>query len=464
MAPTVSFQRILNVLATLKKAGVIAYPKGTQSRDVLAWDQTLDHPGYGLTPQMLVNVQREAEAGYPRRQCNLIDDLLKRDSHARSLFDRREQAVAGKPVTIHAGGASDIEKQVARVMRFALVQPGVGLRAAVKHLMRYNRYGWAAVEIDWGLLTFEGRLWVVPVKLTPVASRRFRIVTPAIRQMLAGRGIAAEVDELRLYRDPSSPWGDALIPGKWIVMKVEDIDVARGGLGVNMAWNCLGKGLSYRDWLVLSEKYGMPLPLAKYKTQDGHADDKAIDTAEEIVKNIGNDGGAVIPDTITLEIIKAFDGLDGSKMQGSLIAYCNSENSKLVNGSTLSNDNSGGGGASYALGAVHDGVRWEAVTYDAANLEGAIGEQMFAPFLGFNGIVANDNEAVAPPKFVVQVVQDLTPSTQIQIAEIMVNKLGIKISVDQLRGITGYREPTDDDDVVPGMPDPQPIEEVEDAA
>jgi phage gp29-like protein len=53
------------------------------------------------------------------------------------------------------------------------------------------------------------------------------------------------------------------------------------------------------------------------------------------------------------------------------ISHCNAEMSKLVNGSTLTNDSTGSGGASYALGSVHDGVRLEAVQYDAETTSAA---------------------------------------------------------------------------------------------
>jgi phage gp29-like protein len=201
---------------------------------------------------------------------------------------------------------------------------------------------------------------------------------------------------------------------------------------------------------VLSEKYGIPIPITKYKTQGGEADDEAKRVAIEIVRRIGSDGGAAVPDTITLEFHKAFEGDGGGKMQGSLIAYCNRENSKLVNGSTLANDNGDSGGASYALGDIHDGVRWEAVVLDAVRLALAIQTQVYEPMMVYNGL----SGIAATPVHHIQVVRDLTPKALVDIANVLKNELGVPVSVEQLRAITGIREPSGPDDDAPGAPVP----------
>lgn len=447
MAPSVGMQRILNVLASLGAAGAIAFPKHVQARDMLTWESSLDHPGFGATPQSMLAAFREAEAGYPRRQCNLFDDFIEGDAHTRSLFEKREEAVAGKPSTIQAGAAGELDEQIARMLRFALGR--LPMLATYKHLLKFNRYGWACARIQWGFLEFEGRLWAAPVGFVNYASRRFRVVSPEMQRMLLARGEDVELDDLRLYTDPGRPWGDALDPREWLILRRDTVDLSRAALMRTGAWNCLGKKLSFADWIVLSQRYGLPVPIATYKTIDEHADDKAIDVAYEIVAKIGTDGGAAVPDTVKLELVKAFEG-DGAKMQGGLIAYCNRENSKLVNGSTLANDNGDSGGASYALGDIHDDVRWEAVVLDALCLQLGIGGQVFEPTMYFNGLVG----LAATPTLFIQVVRDLTPKSLVDIANVLKNELGIDVSIEQLRAITGMREPTSTGDAAPGAPAP----------
>src|SRR3569832_1951388 len=69
-------------------------------------------------------------------------------------------------------------------------------------------------------------------------------------------------------------------------------------------------------------------------------------------------------------------------MQYRLIGVCNNEMSKLVNGSTLRNDNQGAG--SYGLGDVHDSVAWDEVRDDGEMLSEAINLQVCRPFANYN--------------------------------------------------------------------------------
>ena len=68
------------------------------------------------------------------------------------------------------------------------------------------------------------------------------------------------------------------------------------------AWYALWKRYGTRDWVVYAEKFGIPLALVKY---DPALEDNAKDVALEIVENIGNDGGAAVPNGITVDVVQA---------------------------------------------------------------------------------------------------------------------------------------------------------------
>ena len=57
-------------------------PRGRAAREVQL-DRWVDHPGFGLSPQRLVQIFRSAEAGLPREQADLFDDLVESDAHLR---------------------------------------------------------------------------------------------------------------------------------------------------------------------------------------------------------------------------------------------------------------------------------------------------------------------------------------------------------------------------------------------
>lgn len=408
-------------------------PTGQDAHDLL-FDTYVDHPGHGVTIAGVVGIFREAEMGNPQRQCDLFDDLVEPDGHLASLFEKRNEAVSGKPWTIQAGGQGDEAELAAHVLRS--VFSGLPMIEVFQHLLTFNRYGYSAVEIDWTIRIIDGREWIVPSWFTIVRARRFRIGT-------GHNGEAA--DELRLYADIKRPRGDELRPYKWITIRQSgSVPLASAGLMRGCAFPAIGKRYGFRDWLIYSDKYGKPLPVASY---DETGDDEAKDTATEIIQNIGSDVGAVIPKSITVDF-KEPKNTDNSKTHGGLIAHCNAEMSKRVNGSTLANDNAGSGGASYALGAVHDSVRWEAVQYDAGRVETAFDTQVFTAFCVFNRINA------APPRMKIQVVRDLAPLTRAEVTDIYVNKLGGAVSKSQMAQELGYREPTDENDKLAGAPKP----------
>ena len=404
-------------------------PIGQDARDIRSFDALIDHPGYSITPGGILAVFRQAELGEPRQQCDLFDDLIEGDAHLRNLFEQREQAVSGKPWVVQAGGQGDDAELGARVMSAALRR--LPMLQVFLHLLSLNRYGYSAAEIDWGLMSFEGRVWIVPTWIANVPARRFKI--------------DINTDELRLYADSTRPAGDVLRPDKWIVMRRPG-RLARAGLMRTAAWPAMGKRLGFRDWVIYSQRFGLPMPIVQYDDEESPDDDE-IALAEEVVRRIGSDAGAVMPKSLQLEFYDATRGnQENSKAHGGLIGHCNSEMSKLVNGSTLSNDSANNTGASYALGNIHDGVRWDNVTFDAEALQEAFRTQVFEPFVRFNALGG------PTPLLKIQVVRELDPKTRIECADVLANKLGVKVSVTQLRQEAGFLEPLGEGDAAPGAP------------
>ena len=417
---------------------------GTQARS-LPRDASVDHPGYGCTPQRLVAIYRDAEAGRPEQQCELFDDVVETDAHLRNLFEQRTQAVSGKPRVFKPAGPGADDAAAATALTEALAP--LAMTEVLEHLLSFNRYGYACAEIAWDVRPIAGRPWIVPVGITCVPPRRF-VVVP-------------QTDELRLVNNPrlwASNDAEALWPGRWIVIKRGPIRVVRSGLMRTAAWLSLYKRFATRDWVVYAEKFGIPLPIVSYTESN---DDKAKNTALLIAENIGNDGAAVVPKGIDVELVDASRGSDSSSTHGGLITHCNRENSKLINGATLANDNGDSGGASYALGDVHASVRWEAVQYDAERLQEAVRTQIATPFCIYNGL-----DPLRPPQLVIQVVLDLDPKVRMEMAEKALAN-GIPLSLSQMRMETGFAAPLNEADTLkptapatpaatPGKPGPKP--------
>lgn len=417
-----------------------AAPSGQDARE-LPSDQYVGHPEYGIDPRTVVQIFMAAEQGDPTQQCDLIDGLVEGDCTLRSLFEQRAQAVAGKPYSVQAGGGQPGDALAARVLAEALRR--LPLVEFFEHQLAYNRHGWAATEIDWGVMIFEGRSYVVPVHLANVEPRRFKI--------------DVKRNELLLVTE-AKPRGEPLRPGKWVVTKRPG-RLARAGLMRTGAWAACYKRYGTRDWVVYAQRFGVPLVVIQYEdgVSGGATADKATRAlCETVAKNIGNDGAAVLPSSVKVEIKEAGRDGDSAAVHGGLIAYCNAELGKLVNGSTLTNDNSGGS-SSYALGAVHADVRWDNVQYDAARLAESFLTQIATPFVAFNGLAA------AAPLLHLQVVRDLAPEARARVAATWVNDLGGRASAQQLGEELGFRAPINEGDELGGRetaPSPAPIRKV----
>jgi phage gp29-like protein len=412
---------------------------GQQARE-LKYSYYQDHPGHGCTPQRVVAIYRDAECGFVTTQCDLFDDLVENDCTLRNLLDQRNQAVAGKQHGIQAGGPSAEDELVARVLAAAF--ESLQLIAFFEHQLGFNKYGWGATEVDWGEFEFEGRTWMVPVWLANVPARRFRIDT--------------RTDQLLLITDEKTE-GEPLKPGRWCVTRGRG-PLARAALMRSASWPALWKRFSTRDWVVYSEMFGIPLVQATYDDIDapggGATDVDSRGVAEDIVRKFGSSGGAVTPKSIEVKIHEAARTADSGGTHGGMIQFANAEMSKLINGSTLANDNAGSGGASYALGAVHDSVRWDNVVSDFRRLAEAVRTQIFVPFLRFNGLAGK----VKAPHLAIQIAQDLSPKVRLECADIALNKLGIPISISQIRQDASFREPLNAADSASGAPKPEPAD------
>lgn len=401
------------------------HPTGRVAREINV-DGFVDHPGYALVVGKVISAFRLAEQGHPATQCALFDDVIENDCHLRNLLDQRAQALAGKKVTIQSDGAEGESEIAANVLAEAI--RALPLTEVIEHQATFNRYGWAVSEIEWDYRTINGRQWVVPVWIANVPARRFKIDPKS--------------ETLKLVTADFQVEGVALAPGKFIVTRRGgESRLARAALMRSATWPAMFKRFGTRDWVVFAEKFGLPLVLAKYEdglSGNGRTDDNSQSVAQEIVNNIGNDGGAVVPSSVSVEIHEAGRNAT-SDVHKELIEYCNREMSKLVNGGTLSNDNSSSGGASYALGEVHASNTWNNVQYDAARIEESFRNQLCAPFVAFNSLNAK------PPLILIQVTRDADPARRLEMATTMAAN-GVPFSIAQLRQETGIREPISDDD------------------
>ncbi len=392
---------------------------GRQAYD-LPWGYAEDHPEYGLTPQTLVSAWYAAEQGDLRTQVDLITGLVEGDGTARSLFEARRRAVWSKPRVWQADGSVGDSVLAAQILSRATKR--LMMTAAVDHQATFNEYGFACTEIIWDYVVLFGREYVVPVELINVPQRRFKLIP--------------ETQTLRLLTEKNTTDGEELTPGKWWVTVAPGCNIARSGLGRTLGPYAMYKRWAMRDWVLYSERYGLPVIIVKIPW---NANEEVRRAAESIVDNVGRDGGAIVEvpadGVVDVQVVQVSPA-DSNHTSAQLIEHCNREMTKIVNNSTLSTDVNSGGTGSYAQAEVHADVRFEAIESDAEWLQESAYRAISDPFMRWN-MFRPDTEG---PCLEIQVERDQGSSILLEQASKMV-AMGVDVSVSQLRRRTGLRPP-----------------------
>jgi phage gp29-like protein len=339
-------------------------PKGKQTEEER--HRWIDHPGYGMLPQRVVSILRQADYGYPQRQCDLFDDGIELDAHLRSQLETRRHAVAGKEWLVQPGGDAPEDRRAAELLEEAL-RRAPSFASMIVHQLTAPWYGWAATEMTWDRV---GGVYA-PAFFLNVPHRRFIFDEQDEPLLVGGDGWGTKES------------GRALTPGSWIFGRMPGRLIAASGLMRTAIRISFAKRLCMRDWTEAGARFGIPLPVGFYPLD---YPEKEQDKLLEMLAMIGKRGYAAIGEGARVEFMKADLG-SGATVWPNLASFCNAEISKLVTGATLTSGE-GSSTGSYALGAVHENVAYQIVKSDAKWLGDLFERDVGRPFLRFNGIDA----------------------------------------------------------------------------
>lgn len=403
------------------------------ARGMPLFDRWPQHPGQGgISVSQIAGIYHLAEAGYPATQCELFDDMIQRDGHLRSQLENRVVAVAGKDWIIIPGGDNAEDRMAAEMLESALRMVPNWLETMI-HLLQALWYGYSVSEIVWD--ASEGQ--AVPLWFSNVPHERI---------------VFDDHDRPRLLTDEDLFHGIELQPGKWIYATGFPRRVAAAsGVMRTAAWLSYFKKLSLRDWIVFSERFGLPYVQGKYEP-GATPEDKA--TLKRAVQEIGKDGAAVFAKTCEIVLQMVDKGGKADDVQGALARFCDDEISELVTGSTLTSRS--GGPGSFALGSVHADRSFGLSLWDAQRIGHRFAMDVGLPFVRFNRIAAK------PPRLKIQVVRDTDPKVRVDVLQILWG-MGVPISKDQLRQEFQLQEPRAGDALEPpatpaDLPTPSRVE------
>ncbi|MGL5763577.1 MAG: DUF935 domain-containing protein [Plesiomonas shigelloides] len=364
-----------------------------------------------VTPLRLAGLLRSVVDGNnPQDYMTLAEEIEERDLHYASVLRTRKLAVAALKPSVEA--ASDAPADIR-------------LADEVRELMASD----AIPELFFDLLDGLGKglgvcqiLW--DTNSTPWKPYDYKWVDPRYL-----RPDADSLDDILLISD-AAPQGKPLEPYKFIVHlpRSKSGSVWRNGLTRLCAVMYMLKSFTVRDWWAFAEVFGIPVRIGKYGP---NATPDQIDTLKNAIASIASDAGAVIHDSMKIELVETAKGNGGNTLFENQARWCDEQISKAVLGQTMTTDD----GSSKAQATVHNEVRLDIAKWDARQLESTINEYLVKPFIILNwGVQASYPRVtirVPEPEDLKLLVESLTP---------LIDR-GLRVSESEIRDKFGLGDP-----------------------
>ncbi|QOJ03073.1 MAG: DUF935 family protein [Planctomycetia bacterium] len=375
------------------------------------------YPADGLTPQRLLAIFREADAGDLGAQLALSEQMEEKDAHLFSVAATRRLAVTGLPWRVSAtppgvdlarpaagaatrpvGGGASAQETAAYCESVLRDLPG--FEETLAHLSLATGRGLAVAEIVWEA---DGG-GVRPVEIVPV---------PFDRLTLGDSG------ELRVLTEDEKYQGEALPPNKFVVHAPQSASghPLRGGLARVTGLAYLAKRFAIKDWLIFAEAFGMPVRIARY--EPGATSEEKREMLA-MLKQLGADATGVFSKAIQLEIIQSRVPGEVNLFEN-LCLYFDREISKAWLGQTLTTDTARML-ASAGAAKVHDHVRRDLRDDDIRREAQTLRRDLLGPLVRMQF-----GPGAAVPYFERQVEGRLDARRLAEVLDIAVNRLGARV-------------------------------------
>lgn len=371
-----------------------------------------------LTPQRLGTLMRAVVDGTDLEAfMTLAEEMEERDLHYAAQLRTRKLAVAALTPTVEAASEDKADVDLAEQVR--LLVNDDQMPELFFDLLDGLGKGLSVVQILWD------------TNNTPWKPKDYKWVDP--------RYLRADQDTLEdiLLISNDYPMGAPLEPYKFIVHtpRSKSGSVWRNGLARLVAVMYMLKSFTVRDWWAFAEVFGIPVRIGKYGPNASKDD---IATLVNAVSRIASDAGAVIPESMKLELVETAKGNGGTTLFENQARWCDEQTSKAVLGQTMTADD----GSSQSQANVHNEVRIDIAKWDARQLEACINEYLVKPYIILNwGVQTRYPKVrikVPEPEDLKMLVESITP---------LIDR-GMKVSASSVREKFGLSEPDDDEDLL----------------
>ena len=373
----------------------------------------------GLTPERLASILDKVRRGdIPAEYLEIAGELEERDAHYRSVLSTRKHAIEGLEMYVQSAGDDKDALAIAEAVTEDIAEHSdmMDLR---KNALDALGKGFSVNEIIWN-----------------TSSSRWKPDTFIFRDP---RWFAYDKKSGMLsLRDVYGMELSPLDPYKFIIHEPNLLSGKQitSGLSFTALFYWLVKTYDVTSWAAFADRFGYPVRLGKYGRKATKED---IATLKRAVAAIGSDVGAVIPDSMVIDIIESKTTSGTSEVYEKIAEWSDKQLSKLVLGQTASAEGTPG-----KLGDSQDqqAVRQDILKADVRQLEQTLNRDLVIPYVKFN---FGTQERY--PKLKIKYVEP----KNVQLIVDSVTKLvplGLKVKPQEMNALLGLSSPEKDDEVL----------------
>lgn len=376
-----------------------------------------DTVAYSLTPNQLYRIIQGLKAGDVRDYLTMAEEMEEKDLHYRSVIGTRKSQVVSLESQILSSDDSPKAQEIAEEIKKDIISAS-WFEDMKMDLLDALGKGFSVCEIIWG--SKNGK-WV-PVDVKYRDPRFFKYDYKTMSHIVLDKA-GEEVE---------------LTPDKFIIHepKLKSGSNLRNGLALPCAYYLLIKSFDVAGWAAFAQVYGYPLRIGRYGRGANDNDKKVL---RQAIASLGKDAGAIIPDSMKIEIVNGMTGGGGNiDLYEHLADWIDKQVSKCVLGQTMSTDAEGG----QYKGDLHNEIRLEIKRADARQLAATIQRDLILPYCRFNY-----GELDEYPQFKIIVPEPEDIPGLVNAVEKLV-PLGLRVRTDDIYGKLGLTKPKEDDDVL----------------
>ena len=372
-----------------------------------------------LTPRRIKQMLLAAESGDMAAQAELFERMEEKDGELDAYLRTRKAGVGRLRFNIEAADRSEPAQEAAQLCRRAVADIP-DLSQAVFDLLDAVPKGVSVLEIDWET---NASRW----------SPRELMWRPLRWFTLADDGYTL------LLRDDGGV-GRELNPLNFIIHRVKARSgfCARTGLLRSCVRAFVVRHFAWKDWLGFAEVYGMP-PRIGWLREEVPWDSSEARELWRAVKALGMDASAVVREGNRIEVLDTRSAGEG-EVFAMLLDRAGKELRLAILGQLLTAGGEGGG--SYALGQVHNQIRWDLIESDARGLADTLTRQLLRPLVSLN---LGESYPMPLWRFEAEQPQDLN---QLAGTVRTLSEAGLRVPADWVYAKFGIPKPTDDEPVL----------------